>query len=223
MRELEEARDDYVHAYPSLVSASERDLGELFDRSQYPTPDKIKELFKATVTFWPVPESNHFIAEISDKAAKEAKKGIESEIESRLIEAAYDMVRRARVVVSELIEKLENAKTTEIGGLAIHPNGKLQSVIRDSLIDNISETADLIEKMNLTNNREIKKVIRDLRRLTGFSPYRWRQEPRIFGSKTVGKPAALEIANEVMMNLVRLDLKDQEVDAMIEDTSDYME
>src|SRR6266705_7075627 len=36
IEELKEARENYIQHYPALISASERDLGELFDRSQYP-------------------------------------------------------------------------------------------------------------------------------------------------------------------------------------------
>lgn len=210
--ELEEAREDYIHAYPALVAASERDLGELFDRSQYPTPDKVRELFKTSVTYWPMPESGHFVADISDKAAKEAKESIEREIENRLLDATYDLVKRARTVVSELIEKLETVKME---------GRELKGVIRDSLADNIADTASLIERLNLTENREINNVVRDLRRLERqVHPAYWRQQPWAFGE---GKAQALGVAKEIMMNLVRLDLKDQEIDQMIHDTSDYME
>src|SRR6266436_5319924 len=70
--ELNEARENYIQHYPALVSASERDLGELFDRSQYPPANQIGDLFTTKVSYWPIPESHNFIAEISEEAAKEA-------------------------------------------------------------------------------------------------------------------------------------------------------
>jgi len=206
--ELQEARDNYIHDYPALVSASERDLGELFDRSQYPTVDRIKDLFTTKVTYWPIPESNNFVAEISNEAAKEAKDNIEREIEHRLLEATYDMVKRAKEVVSTYVTKLEKFRVDE--------DGTPETNFRDSLVDSVRDTAFLIERMNLTNNPQIKKVVLDLTRLSGFAAYHLRRRPMV-------REKALAAGQEILMNLTMLDLKDQEVSDMVADTIDFMD
>jgi hypothetical protein len=208
--ELEEARENYIQNYPALVSASERDLGELFDRSQYPEVSKIRDLFTVKVAYWPMPESNHFIAEISAKAAQEAKDGIEHEIEERLLEATYDMVRRAKDVVVAFVDKLEKFKLGD--------DGKPDIIFRDSLIDNIKDTAHLVERMNLTGNPQIKKVVKDLERLANVRIAALRH-PK--GDNE--RKQALTAGQEVLMNLTMLDLKDQEVTSMVADTGDYMD
>lgn len=212
MDELEAARAEYIQEYPALVAASERDLGELFDRSQYPGVDRIQELFTAKVGYWPIPESNHFIAEISNEAAKEAKENIEREIEERLLEATYDMVRRAKEVVEAYIEKLEN---TRVGD-----DGKPQGVIRDSLTDNLKDTANLIERMNLTENPQINKVALDLKRLADLNSASYLRSTRFFSDM---KDQSLTKAKHIMVNLQMLDLKDQEVAAMVADGGEYMD
>lgn len=208
--ELEEARADYIYNYPALVSASERDLGELFDRSQYPNEDKIRDLFTVKVGYWPIPESNHFIAEISSKASQEAKESIEREIEQRLLEATYDMVRRAKEVVITFVDKLEKIRFDE--------QGKPEVTFRDSLVDNIKDTAQLIERMNLTDNPQIKGVVKDLRRLAGFSAHHLRKKGR-----ADVREKALSAGQEILINLTMLDLKDQEVTSMVADAGDYMD
>jgi hypothetical protein len=224
LAELEEAREDYIHHYPALVAASERDLAELFDRGQYPAPDKVRALFKSKVTYWPIPDSSHFVAEIAEEAAKEARTNIEREIEARLLEATYDMVRRAKEVVSTYVDKLENYKPAIKKVKPTARNGWSQGVdepsngtaFRDSLVDNVKETAKLIESMNLTNNSDINKVVKDLKRLAGFVPYHLRKNEVI-------RSAALSAGQEILINLTMLDLKDQEVTDMVSDTSDYMD
>lgn len=209
--ELQEAREDYIQEYPALVSASERDLGELFDRSQYPNTNQVRDLFKTRVVYWPMPESNHFVADISDGAAKEAKEAIEREIEQRLLEATYDMVKRAKEVVSTFVDKLEKFRVDE--------NGKPEVTFRDSLVDNINDTAQLIERMNLTENPQIKKVVLDLKRLGQYYPNSLR-------SKRIGEKVrerAISQGQEILINLTMLDLKDEEVTSMVADTSDYMD
>ncbi len=186
LAELEEARENYLTHYPSLVSDSERDLAGLFDRSQYPTVEKARLLFKSKVTYWPIPDSAHFIAEIAEEAANDAREMIKREIEDRLIEASYDMVRRAKEVVSIYVDKLENYKPAqpvkdEYGKKKRNRKGVVEkeasngTAFRDSLVENVKETARLIENMNLTGNPEITKVVKDLNRLSGFAAYHLRK------------------------------------------------
>jgi hypothetical protein len=128
-----------------------------------------------------------------------------------LIEATYDMVGRAKKVVQKFIDKLESIPMSE--------NGNFKNIIRDSLTDNLKDTADLIEQMNLTESAQIKKVVKDLRRLSGFSA-NWLRKTSLFEQV---KANALKEAGSVMTNLTMLDLKDQEVANMVEDASDYMD
>ena len=210
--ELQEAREEYIQNYPALVAASERDLGELFDRGQYPGTDKIRDLFTVKVNYWPMPESNHFIAEISAGAAKEAKEGIEREIEQRLLEATYDMVKRAKEVVVAFVDKLEKFSLDE--------SGKPTVTFRDSLVDNIKDTAFLIERMNLTNNPQVAKIVLDLKRLCTISADKLRRAHPAYNST---RATALATGQEVLINLTMLDLKDQEVSGMVADAGDYMD
>lgn len=221
LSELEEARENYLTHYPSLVSDSERDLAELFDRSQYPTVEKARLLFKSKVTYWPIPDSAHFVAEIAEEAAKEARDMIKREIEARLLDATYDMVRRAKEVVSTYVDKLENYKPTKpqkkyLGTVLQEKEASNGTAFRDSLVDNVKETARLIESMNLTENPEIHKVIKDLNRLSGFAAYHLRRSDNI-------RAQALTAGQQMLVNLTMLDLEDQEVSDMVTDASDYMD
>lgn len=206
--ELEEAREEYIQNYPALVSASERDLGELFDKSQYPSTDRIREMFTVKVAYWPIPESNHLIAQISSEAAQEAKDSIEREIEQRLLEATYDMVRRAKEVVVAFVDKLEKFRMGE--------DGKPEVSFRDSLVDNIRDTAQLIERMNLTDNPQIKKVVLDLKRLAAY-------DPSCLRMLTFRREDAISTGQEILINLTMLDLKDQEITAMVADGGEYLD
>jgi len=216
IEELKETRENYIQHYPALVSASERDLGKLFDRSQYPPIDQIRNLFTTKLTYWPIPESGNFIAEISNEAARDAKESIEREIEERLIEATYNLVSRAKDVVSTYVDKLENYKPAVNGDDSNPFDIKSQGSFRDSLVNNIKDTANLIEQMNLTENPQIKKVIKDQNRLSGFAAYHLRKSEDI-------RQRALSAGQEILVNLTMLDLKDKEISTMVDDTGDYMD
>jgi hypothetical protein len=83
-------------------------------------------------------------------------------------------------------------------------------------VDNVKDTAYLIERMNLTDNPEINKVVSDLKRLGGFSAYHLRIAPNV-------RSLALTAGQEILSNLAMLDLKDQEVSSMVADAGEYMD
>ncbi len=220
--ERQEAIEDYIFNFPALVAASERELGPLFDRSQYPDTSRVRDLFKLKVTYWPMPESGHFVADVSAETAKTAKADIEREIEERLIDATYDMVKRAKEVVAAFVDKLESFEVkeeTDPKRKAKHGNLKSDTIFRDSLVSNIQTTANLVERMNVTGNAQIKKVVKDLMRLVAMADVDHIRKP--FNKDYREK--ALSAGQEILINLTMLDLKDQEVSDMVDGTSDYMD
>jgi hypothetical protein len=219
IKDLEDAWDDYCRAYPDLKDQSAFDLGPLFDASQYPDADDVRALFKISTNYWPFPETGHFVAELSAKAASEATEGMEREIEERLIFATSDMVARAQKVVAEFIEKLE-AVDTQIRADGNKTTFRLNGVIRDSIVDNIADTANLIERMNLTENAQIAKVVKDLKRLCVFNAEHWRKYPQEYKDQ---KPQALNTANEILAQLNVINVRDQEIAAMVDDGGEYLD
>lgn len=232
MAKLREARDEYLRYYPALVAESERDLGPLFDPQEYPPVNKIAAMFIDRVTYWPIPDAGHFVAELMEEAQEEAKASIKTEVEERLLEATASLVERAKKAVSAYAEKLQKTKADDKG----YPDG----LIHDSLTINLKDTANLIDSLNLTENLQIKKVSKDLRRLANAIPV------KEFRSEAYGKTSTkyvydreagygtnfevppkrevgLNMANEILAKLEALDLKDAEVSEMVNAASDYME
>jgi regulator of extracellular matrix RemA (YlzA/DUF370 family) len=161
-----------------------------------------------------MPESGHFIADVSAETAKAVKSDMEHEIEERLIDATYDMVKRARDVVTAFVDKLESFK--------IDPaTNKPETIFRDSLVDNIADTADLIDRMNLTGNAQIKKVVKDLKRLVAETTINRLRFTSVTGVDA--RKNALTAGQEILINLTMLDLKDQEVSDMVDGASDYLD
>jgi len=208
IKELKGAWKDYYHVYPQLVADSEKELGKLFDRAQYPDPDRIMELFKVNVRYWPFPDSGHFVADVSEEAAKRARQEIEAEVEDRLLHATYDMVDRAKDVVSVFLDRLEGFKKKDkISGA---------KSFRDSLLTNIETTANLIESMNITGNAEISNVVKNLNRLVEFSAFSLRSYEKV-------RQNAIAVGQQVMANLTMLDLKDKEISNLVADAGEYMD
>ena len=206
--DLKDAWDEFIIAYPSLVAASERELGGLFDRSQYPSADRARTLFKVSINYWPLPDPGQFLAEIAKDAADEAKAAIGLEIETRLLEGSQDMLRRARETIETMVSKLEKYVPVF--------EGKVEGVFRDSLIDNVRDMAGLIEKLNLTDNREINEIATKMLRLSAHSAQALRD-------RTSLRVNAVQSGKELLAKLDNLDLRDKEVNDILAGVSDYLE
>lgn len=208
MAELMAAREDYLHVYPALISASERDLGGLFDAGQYPSITKARSLFSDKVQYWPFPESNNFIADISKAAAQAAKDAMDAEVDARLTEATRDLVRRAREDVESFVEKLTQYKRDA--------NGNLFGVFRDTLVTNLEDTANLIYRMNITGNNDINEIVRQLRTLTKFTANELRDSEFIRGDQ-------IRDGSKLLEKLKYMETADKDIADLVAGASDYMD
>lgn len=201
--ELHQAWDDYLQVYPSLVADSERELGNLFDRSDYPSVKKARDMFSFKITYWPLPSKGHFIANIADEAAAKATADMSMEIETRLAKSAESLVQRGKEVVAVFLERLNNFKSKKDG-----------KIIRDSLVNNCAEIGRLIDDMNLTDNEDIKLLARSIMRLGRYTAERIRDD-RILRDNLKQK------AKEILATSVSADRLDKEVSEMVAEAAEY--
>ncbi|HEX2557796.1 MAG TPA: hypothetical protein VHK86_05700 [Nitrososphaera sp.] len=201
--ELREAWKNYLHVYPALIADSERELGDLFDRSEYPSPERAADLFKFKLTYWPMPSSGHFVAEIADDAAKQATAVMALEIETRLKEAAETLVARAKNTVQIFVDRLSSFKSKA--------DGKL---IRDSLVNNCAEIGELIHDMNITNNPDIRDLGWDIQRLGRLTADTLRDDASL-------RQNAIKMGTAILQQAIKLQTLDHEVADMVAEAAEY--
>ena len=63
--------DKFVDSYPELISAAAFQLGDLFDRNEYPDVNTLKQRFKFSYSFFPVPTAGDFRVDINEEAKAE--------------------------------------------------------------------------------------------------------------------------------------------------------
>ena len=148
-----EAVDDLVANWDDEV---QRDLDrirginpELAKPADYPSRLVIKHAYDAQITFMPVPDEEDF------------RIGMDAEDIQRLRDAADEAERNATThVIQQLLEPLQAA--AEKLKVEIGEDG---SVFRDSLTKNIIEVATRMEKVNLSTDPRIAKMIKYVRDL----------------------------------------------------------
>jgi hypothetical protein len=153
----------FIEAYPNLVSAAAFQLGNLFDRSEYPDTDKIAHKFSFGYTFMPVPASGDFRIDISEEAKNSIMESCSNAYEQRLANAMQEAWNRLHECLSRMSERLEvdivPADLDEGSGTMHKPR-----VFRDSLVDNANELVGLLKHFNLTNDEKLE----DARRMLEF-------------------------------------------------------
>ena len=159
---LNESLDRYYTFYPFLVQQSESELGALFDNSQYPSVEKVKQMFKISIGYLPMPETQNFIADIANEAADEARNTIVQQTRDASQEAFQDVVSRVEKTVSCLVDSLSSYKPKVSG------NDKVEGIFRDSLIENVKDISRLISVLNFTEDTTITKLSVQLDRLARY-------------------------------------------------------
>jgi len=201
--ELRAAWEEYLQVYPGLVADSERELGDLFDRQEYPSIKRAREMFSYKLTYWPIPQTSNFVANIAEDAVKRATDTMRLEIETRLKGAAHDAVQRARGMVENFVERLEAFKTKADG-----------KIIRDSLLINLSEISTILFAMNVTNNKEINEMANQIARLS------WITADQLRNSE-IDRKDYIRMGKKILAKTIELDHLDLQVADMVADAGEY--
>ena len=119
------ARTRFIEDYDDYIDQARLDLGRLFRIEDYPSKEALRDRFSIAYRIVPVPDADHFMAELAAADTERVKRDIERRIEERLHDAVGDLYRRLGEAVEHVSERLR-----EDG------EGK-PLVFRDSLIENI--------------------------------------------------------------------------------------
>jgi hypothetical protein len=142
--------DKFIVAYPSLVSAAAFQLGNLFDRNEYPNEDSLKKKFKFTYSFFPVPTSGSFLPDLMDEAKREVQESCDRAHEERLNNAMREAWGRLHECLTRMSERLtDNADGS-------------RKIFRDSLVENGVELVDMLKHLNITKDPSLELARKEL-------------------------------------------------------------
>ena len=130
-------RARFVEDYDGNVAQARLDLGRLFRMEDYPSKEALRDRFAIRYRITPVPDADHFMAQLAAGDADRVKRDMERQIEERLHDAVGDLYRRLGEVVERVSERLR-----EDG------SGK-PLVFRDSMIENLRGLVDVVPRLNI--------------------------------------------------------------------------
>lgn len=135
---------DFVHMYPTLISAQAFKLGSMFDRSEFPSEAEVASKFGITYSFMPVPESGDFRVDIAEEIRTELEEQYAKDYAARIEEANKDLWGRLKIVLDKMRDRL-----------GADASGK-NNIFRDTLVDNALEVCDMLSTLNVTNDPNLE-------------------------------------------------------------------
>jgi hypothetical protein len=139
--------EDFKRVYPTLVSASAFQLGELFNSDEYPDVSTLDNKFKFKYVFLPVPEIGDFRIDVNEEHKKELQLQYQQFYDNKLTDAMSDVWNRLHECLTRISTKL---------------SGDEKQIFRDSLVNNAVDLCELLTKLNVTNDPKLEHARKQL-------------------------------------------------------------
>jgi hypothetical protein len=142
---------DFFTSYDDLVLDAKLHLGSLFNATDYPSIDSLREKFAFKLVFSPLPESNDFRLDIPQMEMQELSEKYENAFNDRLNDAMRENWDKLHKTLTHLSDKLTETEDEN-------------SVKRyhDSLITNATELCGLLTHLNITKDPKLEEARKSL-------------------------------------------------------------
>lgn len=154
LSERQEMIDAFVAAYRDGIEASRVALGPIFDPSDYPDEDEVRESYWAERTYQQV-SAPEVLSRFSPSLYREAETQLREQMESLAAEARVEM----RVGLLELTKHLRDALTPG-------EDGKSKKLFQ-STVDKFNLWLQLFDSRNITGDEQLAGVVSQLRAVMG--------------------------------------------------------
>ena len=139
-------RARFIEDYDDYVDQARLDLGKLFRIEDYPSKEDLQGKFAIRYRITPVPDADHFIAQLASDDTERVKRDIERHVEEQLHGAVGELYRRFGEAVERVSERLRE-----------DDDGK-PLVFRDTMISNIRNLVDVVPRLNIFGDHELAQL-----------------------------------------------------------------
>ena len=147
--------DEFVRAYPSLITAQAMALGDMFNRTDYPDANDIAHRFKFNTNYMPVPASGDFRIDVGNDAQAELKDKLAKLADERVEQAMRDI----KVRLTEHLKRMSDRLTVDFVSGEAKPRK-----FHDSLLENAHELCELAGSLNLVNDPDLESARKSLKK-----------------------------------------------------------
>lgn len=148
---FETAIKSFMENYSAFVAQARIDLGDMFDTSDYPSLSKLESMFRFRIGFMPMPDSGHFLVDLSNKEMERIKAELDVQNNAVLQNSVQHLWERLYKNVQNMAERLSENRLDKDG------NPK-PAIFRDSLVENLIEQCGLLTKLNLAHDPNLERM-----------------------------------------------------------------
>lgn len=156
---------EFLAEYDVLVSKAAFQLGDLFNREDYPVVEKIQSKFGLHYTFSPVPEAGDFRVDIGEAGMKELQQRYDEAFRYRIESSMKDVWERLHDALSKISERFD------------YEEDGTKKIFRDSLVENAKDLIGLLKHLNITGDIQMEEMRRKLEiEMSSFSAEDYRED-----------------------------------------------
>lgn len=165
---FEELTANFLQQYPTLISAAAFQLGDLFDRNEYPAVEEIAHKFRFHYTVSPVPTAGDFRVDIGEQAKAELAQQYTEHFNSRLDTAMRDIWKRLHECLLHMSDRLTDGQDGQ------------RNRFHATLLSNAEELVGLLHRLNITNDPALEDARQQLSRaISGVDIDDLKEEPAV--------------------------------------------
>ena len=146
--------NNFLNEYDTLVSSAAFQLGDLFNRDDYPPRESIINKFGFGYSFEPMPTAGDFRIDIGEEGLREMQTHYTDVIEKRMKGAMKDAWDRLHDVLTRMSERL----TPDVNA----DGEEKRKIFRDSLVENAIEVCGLLKHFNISGDIRLEEMRRQL-------------------------------------------------------------
>jgi hypothetical protein len=156
---------NFINQYQVLVAKAQTKLGALFDPSDYPDVMDVASKFRFSVKYAPVPDVGDWRVDVGNDAKQQLMESYVNYYSSNLEQAMREPWERMH-------EALKN--------MSIKLSGEKKQIFRDTLVGNVVELCDLMDKFNVTGDPKMKQAkVKIENALLGITPDALREDDEL--------------------------------------------
>ena len=137
--------DEFLHAYPSLITQARANLGTLAPAT-YPSVDEVRARFRVGFDFEPIPAGSSFQG-LPDDMLEQLSRGLKAKQERMVAAATSAMWEAVRERVQHIVAKLSD------------PEARFHA----STVENVRELIMLLPGWNVAGDERASEVVEDIR------------------------------------------------------------
>ena len=138
----EQAVDNFIINYNDCIEEAKGILGQMFNASDYPSEEEVKDKFMFSFNHEPLPQIDDFRCEIDNDLKKVLQENMESNFNDRISKSIKKLWQKIYKIIKTMHEKLKDE------------NGKFHK----TLLGNVQELVNLLPDLNVTNDKALTEM-----------------------------------------------------------------